>query len=379
MALVAVVAVAGGIAALSAYEAHVINVTAHIENALAVSTEALKFGTVFPQEYLTQDFEIRLSDSFKAEGNADDVNYEINQKTKCWDVVPGQPKPAEIKYAAVNYWDNQCPQGFYPMESLCPFLSKLPKEAAGEYNDTGVPSYFLNYQDGCVPRIIDGLAAVAPHAVGKLGKSQNDLSDTWTIDLKVPPVAGTIGQDWPANCAAWTVPVDGTDYGCDLWIEVTGISRAPTPTQGNTVLSLENKHGDGWFITVDQTYGTLEFDPSGCTFDFTLTAQGLPANTNYSLIYYADPWAGNHPGALIWSGSTDASGAISATGSPTIGTNIPDAADQNFALGGGKIWLIPSSAYDSATKTVIVWPYDQTWLFEYNLVKFTQEVCPPLP
>ena len=49
LGLVAVVAVAGGVAALSAYEAHVINVTAHIENALYVHPESRDFGTVFPQ------------------------------------------------------------------------------------------------------------------------------------------------------------------------------------------------------------------------------------------------------------------------------------------------------------------------------------------
>jgi len=55
-ALGAVIAIAGGIAAMSAYEAHVINVTAHIENALSVTPEEMIFGTVFPQEYLERDF-----------------------------------------------------------------------------------------------------------------------------------------------------------------------------------------------------------------------------------------------------------------------------------------------------------------------------------
>ena len=33
----------------AAFEAHVINVTAKIENALGVVTDAIDFGTVFPQ------------------------------------------------------------------------------------------------------------------------------------------------------------------------------------------------------------------------------------------------------------------------------------------------------------------------------------------
>ncbi|KPJ55007.1 hypothetical protein AMJ47_03040 [Parcubacteria bacterium DG_72] len=82
LGIAAVAVIAGGIAALSAYEAHVINVTAKIENALKVSTKEIDFGTVFPQEKLVQNIWIRLSDSFMAEDRADDVQYEIHQKTK---------------------------------------------------------------------------------------------------------------------------------------------------------------------------------------------------------------------------------------------------------------------------------------------------------
>jgi len=368
LGLGAVVAVVAGIAGMAAYEAHVINVTAHIENALAVQTRALEFGTVFPQEYLEKTFDISLSKSFMEEGNADDVNYVINQKPKCWNNNPLAPV-----YAAVNYWDDKCPGDFVQMENLCQFLSKLPVEEAGEYNDTGMPSYFMGYEQGCFPK-----GQVPGPAIGKLAKSQEDTIDTWTVDLKVPPVAGTVGQDWPANCAAWTVPVDGTDYGCDLWIEVTGISRVPTQKPNTQILSLENKHGEGWFITVDQTYGTLEFNPSECTFDFTLTAQGLTPGIDYSLIYYADGWPGNHPGALIWNGLTNGSGEISYSGSVDLGMNLPTALDTNAP--GAKIWLIPSSAYDSTTKSVTAWPYTDKWLFEYNLIQYTDTgTCPPTP
>ena len=64
LGLLAAVVVVGGVAGMSAYEAHVINVTAHIENALRIPTEAIEFGTVFPQEYVEKDFTIFLSDSF---------------------------------------------------------------------------------------------------------------------------------------------------------------------------------------------------------------------------------------------------------------------------------------------------------------------------
>ncbi|HUW72225.1 MAG TPA: hypothetical protein VMV66_03525, partial [Candidatus Humimicrobiaceae bacterium] len=82
LGLVAAVVVVGGIATMSAYEAHVINVTAHIENALSVPTKHIAFGTVFPQEKLNETIEIMFSESFTAEDRVDDIAYKIVQKPK---------------------------------------------------------------------------------------------------------------------------------------------------------------------------------------------------------------------------------------------------------------------------------------------------------
>src|SRR3989344_597566 len=85
VATVAIVIV--GAAAFSAFESHVINVTARIENGLFVDTDDIGFGTVFPQEYLTSDVRIALSDSFFGEDRVVDIEYVIKQKPKvkgCW-------------------------------------------------------------------------------------------------------------------------------------------------------------------------------------------------------------------------------------------------------------------------------------------------------
>jgi len=79
LTFVAVAAVAVGVVGMSAFEAHVINVTAMIENALQVNTEPIQFGTVFPQEAIDREINIALSSSFQAEGRVDDVNYVKNQ------------------------------------------------------------------------------------------------------------------------------------------------------------------------------------------------------------------------------------------------------------------------------------------------------------
>jgi hypothetical protein len=194
LGLVAVLVVAGGVAAMSAFEAHIINVTATIENALKVSRDEITFGTVFPQEYLEEDFKIYLSDSFVTEDRVDGVRYEIHQKPK--------PRPGG---------------GYYP--DLCPFLSKLSDGSPA--NDTDAPSYYVPGVPG--PEPVPAHCITPGEASGYLAKSAQDTFDTWTVDLKVPPIDGSVGQDWPEDCP--TIDVDGADWGCDLWVEVTGIDR----------------------------------------------------------------------------------------------------------------------------------------------------------
>lgn len=224
LTLVSVMAVSA--AMFAAYEAHVINVTAHIENALTVHSDELRFGTVFPQEYLERQITVAVSDSFRAETDALAVEYVIKQKEKCISTDPNVLP--EDKYAPVHYATHECPTGYIMMETLCPFLSKMDGDT-GDENDTNHPSYYTSAagtpgipgpNDTCISS-----TAERPDATGVLDRRISDLSDLWIIDLKVPPVEGYIGQDWPDTCADWTVPTDSLDYGCDLWIEVTGIIR----------------------------------------------------------------------------------------------------------------------------------------------------------
>src|SRR3989304_1877776 len=83
LSLGALAAVMIALPMFSAFEAHVINVTATIENALRVDASEIKFGTVLPQEHMNQPLVIGLSDSFIAEDRVDDVNYISRQKPKC--------------------------------------------------------------------------------------------------------------------------------------------------------------------------------------------------------------------------------------------------------------------------------------------------------
>ena len=143
-------------------------------------------------------------------------------------------------------------------------------------------------------------------------------------------------------------------------------NAAPQP---NT-LRLENEiivENGPWTVINDQTYADLTWS-DGNTFAYTLNGQGLATSTAYSLIYYADGWPGNNPGAFIGSGTTDGSGVISFSGSPDLGIDMPMPADGNFSVG-AKIWLVRSSDYNSgslSTGPMTTWNPSQ-YLFEGNV------------
>ena len=133
-------------------------------------------------------------------------------------------------------------------------------------------------------------------------------------------------------------------------------------------LVLENKNPSDWSIINDGRYAVLNFIPSGPKFVYDLKGYSLESSTQYSLIYYADPWEGNHPGALIGNGSSDGSGQLSLSGSIDLGMDLPNSADANHPIG-AKIWLVPSSDYDTTTKSMTLWnPAD--YLFETRTIQY---------
>ncbi len=256
LTIAAVAAVAVGVVGMSAFEAHVINVTAHIENALSVITEPIKFGTVFPQEYLEKPFEVALSASFNNEPRVDDVEYKIVQKLKPCPIHKVECIPPDPGATCSAPDDPTCvPDGTNPgidvplhnatgwhYLNLCPFLSKTNTESDGrvEQNDISHPSYYVD-NSPAGPSANDYCQNPGGDATGRLAKGAGDTSDAWLVDLKVPPVKGTVGQDWPTNCPV----LDENDktYGCDLWVEVTGISS--NPYCGNYIAEGNEQCDDG--------------------------------------------------------------------------------------------------------------------------------------
>lgn len=213
----AVLVIAAGVAALSAWEAHVVNVTAKIENALRISSPVdgkLSFGTVFPQEYLTKPLWITSSQSFcdSAQRRVLNIDYKIVQKPK-----PIWPKPIACTqpYQTVEEARTYCHQNpndlncCYP--TLCPYLSKLPKYIDPKpYTDYGITA-FHNPND---PSSV---------ATGTINKDY-DLADEWVIDLAVPCFKGMCAQEWGHPDWELDPALESKTFGCDLWVEVTDIT-----------------------------------------------------------------------------------------------------------------------------------------------------------
>ncbi len=178
------------------FQAQVLKVSARVDSILGVTPGSLHFGIVFPGEKLYKSFTVTLN-----EINSDSVNYIIRHRPK-----PIWPEPAACGQHFVNedaarlYCQNN-PSNLnccYP--DLCKQLSEIPDGAPA--NDTGLLS----------PHQIEDVA------LGHLDKAENDLSDTWSIDLAVPCFEGECSQGYSGE----PLPMDleGKDFGCDLWVEV---------------------------------------------------------------------------------------------------------------------------------------------------------------
>ncbi|RLJ10046.1 MAG: hypothetical protein DRP15_01375, partial [Candidatus Aenigmatarchaeota archaeon] len=135
-----------------------------------------------------------------------------------------------------------------------------------------------------------------------------------------------------------------------------------------TMVTLDNKDPVTWKPINDEYSAVLTFNPSGPTFNYELEGKVKQENTEYCLIYYADPWPGNHPGALIGKASSDADGKITMSGNPDLGIDMPDPADANNPAG-AKIWLVPCSNYNECGYNLTAWNPDE-YLFEMRLIKY---------
>ena len=214
---------------LVAFEAHVINVTAEIENGCLVRIPDIDFGTTFPQERLDKTFNVELSGAFLASSEMDALEYRVQQKPKCWNGNEANPvfgvvEEANGSFVCVN-------DGFSMLPLLCPYLSKHEitsdgSDNGGENDSPGIPAFHG------LPGVWDFSKTLATEVTGRLIKSGDDIFDTWNIDLKVPCFSAHCAHDWEdfvqginpdANPADYIQPIENEHklFGCDLWLEIT--------------------------------------------------------------------------------------------------------------------------------------------------------------
>jgi hypothetical protein len=139
-------------------------------------------------------------------------------------------------------------------------------------------------------------------------------------------------------------------------------------------------------------WGRLDHSLRGDTFKFSFSGRGLPAEKNYTLIYYPDPWPGDKLICLGSGKTTPAKGKgkghgksgqkggnIEIHGDVDIGTSLPADYDKNFnpvspsGAVGAKVWLVLSEDVQCPTATLaskmLNWD-PASYLFEYNLIVY---------
>ena len=183
LGLGAVVMVLSGVAMVSAYEAHVVNVTAHVEEAMSVDTETVHFGTSFPQEWRTRDFNIGTSTSFcnGNQGRVDEIDYDI--------YVALKPDGAE---------------GYYEWLGDCLYIGI---DATNKWPTTGTPAGDLVPVGTTVPTPTSAILVTS----GKISKGPIapwDMGDVITVGLEVPVFEGFYNflTDTGPNPSKRTVP-----------------------------------------------------------------------------------------------------------------------------------------------------------------------------
>ena len=209
----ALLLVVSGVAAVSAYEGHLVNIKAHVENAIGVETYELDFGVSFPQEQRQEDLTWGLSESF-----LDDTQDRVSSLT--YDL----------------YWE----------------LKTLEEGAAPPYlDDYYVPLnpflhvYFLSPDgdtiDDAAALTVPGVGTPVKFGTGYLAKADvtDDDCDTLHFTFYVPVFEGYFNDltndpydymlmegefitEVERICDTFDVDVPHADLGIDLKIQVTG-------------------------------------------------------------------------------------------------------------------------------------------------------------
>jgi hypothetical protein len=176
--------------------------------------------------------------------------------------------------------------------------------------------------------------------------------------------------------------------GAALLMATIPVFAKPSAPAGNSNVGhifLYEKEPVNWTIVHPGAFGRLKYEMSGPKFCYVFNGHGLEPDIEYSLIYYADPWPGNHPGALIDSGIPNNGGNIHLAGCIDLGMDLPHPDDANYesVCGdpntpgnpptpypcGAKIWLVTSDDYDADNTIMDGW-HPAEYLFEDATISY---------
>ena len=226
----ALLMVVSGVAAVSAYEAHTVNVTAHVENALETPTALIIGGSAaFPEEWLVGTIDIAASTSFKNQSplRVTDITYKVCATPKTID-VPGMPLGHKYVWAGGFTFVSSDYDPADPPSATWTWIGPT----ADENPPTGTPAIVCPTGfTGTVTNAVDGELTVGMD----MPVFTDYVNSTTDVDDKPRPAnadgdanGGCPDRDADGSytddpCVISTGVFNGEDFGLDIIIQVTNI------------------------------------------------------------------------------------------------------------------------------------------------------------
>jgi len=135
-------------------------------------------------------------------------------------------------------------------------------------------------------------------------------------------------------------------------------------------LYLYEKNPADWSIVDDGAWGKMNYRLAVPQFRFVFNGHGLLPGTDYTLIYYPDPWPGTGAQCL-GSGVVNEDGNVHIADRVELGTDLPATGDANA---GAKIWLVLTADVECSVSLVGWNP--TAYLFEHELITYEDTNAP---
>jgi hypothetical protein len=214
----ALLIVFSGVAAVSAYEGHLVDVKAHVENALMVEIDELDFGTVFPQQYRQEEFYIGLSQSFRDQEYYTSVIYKLY-----WEA-----KPADHVANYTPYVNPNNPNYYIP---IYPYITtKVDGDSTNVTPVVGYPLLMEIVDNAGVPLTLDHTDPcdeihflLEPPVFDKWYNEMTDQANGRTGRVIYEPDYYTTTENITCNGDTWYDEVPHTDLGSNFKIQVVSI------------------------------------------------------------------------------------------------------------------------------------------------------------